>query len=867
VALPPGTRIGPYEILALIGAGGMGEVYRARDTKLNRDVALKVIAPAFALDAERLARFRREAQLLASLNHPHVGAIYGFEDSGETHALVLELVEGETLAARIARGPLPLDEAVALARQIAEALAAAHEQGIIHRDLKPANITITPDGTVKVLDFGLAKLTAPNEPNGPHVATTLSQSPTITSPMMTGIGVVLGTAAYMSPEQAKGREADKRSDIWAFSCVLYEMLTGRRPFDGDDITDVLGAVARLEPDWTALPSDVLPPVRTLLKGCLSKDRRTRVADIAVAVFILDHQAGMAAGTATPPLRRGLLTSLAAWFAATTATGALLAGAAVWGLTRADPRLLVVTTITTSGAEALTMSGADRDLAITPDGSRVVYRGAGQLFVRALNQMQLTTLSGLGEPHGVFISADAQSVGFFDGLSRLARVAITGGSPVQIGRIDGGGPRGATWGPDGTIVFATNLPATGLQRISAAGGEPTVLTTPDREGGERDHLWPEFLPGGKAILFTITYTGGGIENARIAVLDLANGAWKVLLPGGSHAQYVPTGHLVYGAAGTLRAVAFDLERLEVSGAPMPVLEGVATTVQGAADVAIAANGSLVYVPGEAGGGGRHAVVLVDRQGRSSQLPNLPLDSYRDVRVSPNGARLALANENDILTYDITAARVSRVTTDASSRSPLWTRAGSRIIYTSLSAGYPQLFSRPADGSGIAEPLLTRSRNLLSLRATGWSADGTRLLFTEVEADVRSAIGEIAIERPSEVQVLLKNAFFNDSGVVSPNGQWMAYQSTLSGPQSEIYIARYPDLGDRRTISTGGGTRPFWSRNGTELYYGSLDNRQMLAVAIAVSPSLVIGPLASCSTSPYSRFGADRGPTTSCPMDGS
>ena len=368
----------------------------------------------------------------------------------------------------------------------------------------------------------------------------------------------------------------------------------------------------------------------------------------------------------------------------------------------------------------------------------------------------------------------------------------------------------------------------------------VLTTPDRDGGERDHLWPEFLPGGKAILFTITPIGGGNANARIAVLDLVSGAWKVLFPGGSHAHYVPTGHLVYGAAGNLRAVAFDLGRLEVSGPAMPVLEGVATTAQGTADFAMAANGSLVYVPGEAGVGGRQAVVLVDRQGRPSQLPNLPLDSYRDVRVSPNGERLALATADDILTYDFTSARVSRVTTDASGdRSPLWTPDGTRIIYSSLRDGYPQLFSRPADGSGTDEPLLTRSMNLLSLRATGWSADGTRLLFTEVEADARSAIGQIAIARPWEVRVLLENAFYNDSGVVSPNGQWMAYQSTLSGPQSEIYIARYPELGDRRTVSTGGGTRPFWSRDGTELYFGSLDNRQMLAVTITVRPSLVIG----------------------------
>ena len=325
-----------------------------------------------------------------------------------------------------------------------------------------------------------------------------------------------------------------------------------------------------------------------------------------------------------------------------------------------------------------------------------------------------------------------------------------------------------------------------------------------------------------------------------MLDLVNGAWKVLFPGGSHAQYVPTGHLVYGAAGTLRAVAFDLERLEVTGAPMPVLEGVAHHRAGGGGRRAGGERLARLRSREAGVGGRQAAVLVDRQGRPSPLPNLPLDSYRDVRVSPDGLRLALANADDILTYDITSARVSRVTTDASGgRSPLWTPDGTRIIYTSLRAGYPQLFSRPADGSGTDEPILARSRNLLSLRATGWSADGTRLLFTEVEADIRSAIGQIAIDRPSEVQVLLKDAFYNDSGVVSPNGRWMAYQSNVSGPQSEIYIARYPELGDRRTISTGGGTRPFWSRNGTELYFGSLDNEQMLAVAITVSPSLVIG----------------------------
>jgi serine/threonine-protein kinase len=496
-------------------------------------------------------------------------------------------------------------------------------------------------------------------------------------------------------------------------------------------------------------------------------------------------------------------------------------------------------VTTSGSAALSLGADGRDVAITPDGSRVVYRGNSQLLVRALNQLEPTVLSGLGAPRDVFISPDGQWVGFFDGITMMKKVAITGGSPVTVVSATQGVPRGATWSEDGTVIFATNAPATGLHRVSAAGGEPTVITKPDRERGEGDHYWPEFLPGGKAVLFTITLAAGGIENAQIAVLDLRTGMSKVLIRGGSHAHYVPTGHLVYAVAGTLRAVGFDLGRLEVTGTPASVIEGVVTTGAGAVDFAVAANGSLVYVPSGAGGAGRQTVVSVDRQGRASPLPGLPPDTYRNVRVSPDGARLALATQADVWTYDVVRATLSRLTTDpASDRGPLWTPDGQRIIFTSSRAGYPELFWRLADGTGSDTRLFAPAKDLLDLFASSWSADGKQLLFTEVPPSVQCVIGRVAIERPSDANVLVKSAFCNGFAAVSPDGRWMAYRSSMSG-RDEIYVERYPELGNKQQISTGGGTIPLWSHDGRELFFGSPDGRQMLAVTMQSGTTLVAG----------------------------
>jgi serine/threonine-protein kinase len=851
--LEPGTSVGPYRISALLGEGGMGQVYRAHDAKLQRDVALKILPDAFVHDPDRLARFTREAHMLASLNHPNIAGIHGFEDSGQVHALVLELVEGPTLADRIARGPLPVDEALAIARQIADALEAAHEHGIVHRDLKPANIKVREDGTVKVLDFGLAKPAGPphaapnaSDPTGPHglnVPTTVS--PTMVSPAITAIGVILGTAAYLSPEQAKGKPADKRSDIWAFGCVLFEMLAAKRAFDGEDVSDTLAAIIKGEPDWSALPPSTYPPVVTMLRACLIGDRRRRISDIATVMYVLDHYADAAtppgAAAGTPALRRLLRTAAAAGVALVVISAVV--GYAVWTL-KPSPTLHVTRFgIATSAANALTLSGIDRDVAITPDGLRIVYGGNNQLLVRPLEQLEPTVLtsfgspSGVGNPRSIFISPDGQWVGFFTGPA-MQKVPITGGPAVRITATDGQ-PRGATWGPDGTIIFATFEPGTGLQRVSDGGDEPTVLTKPDRERGERDHWWPEFLPGGDAVLFTITSGAGGIENHEIAVLDLRTGKWKVLIRGGSHARYVATGHLIYGVTGTLRAVAFDLKRLKVTSTPVPVLEGVVTTPQGAANAMVAANGSLVYVPSGARGASQRTVVSVDRQGTPSRLPGLPPDSYRDVRVSPDGARLALATSTDVWIYDAARATRNRLTTNpAQNRSPLWTPDGQRIIFTSTRAGHPELFWRPADGTGQDERLFARSREFLDVLASGWSADGKQLLFSEASPKGPHAIAQMAIEQPSEGKVLVKNESSASFPTVSADGRWMAYMSNVSG-QWEIYVERYPQLGSRQPISTDGGQRPLWSRDGRELFFLSLDGRQMLAVPMQSGSTLKAG----------------------------
>jgi serine/threonine-protein kinase len=840
--IAPGTRIGSYEVTALIGAGGMGEVYRAHDTRLNRDVALKVLPEMFARDRQRMARFEREAKLLASLNHPNIAAIYGLEESGEIRALVMELVEGPTLAERIRGGAIPLDEALPIARQVADAVEYAHDKSVIHRDLKPANIKVTADGTVKVLDFGLAKAMSEDPAEGD-----MSNSPTL-SMAATRQGVILGTAAYMSPEQAKGKVVDRRADVWAFGCVLYEMLTGKQVFHGEDVTDVLAAVVKSEPEWNRLPATTPHPISNLMRRCLEKNVKRRLVHIGEARILLEDVLSGAA-PAEPVAAQGFhrLGGRALLFGAgALLAGGLVAGVAMWVLMQPEAPLPVRLTVVHPGAETLYVNDFDPDVALSPDGRRLVYiaGGAGgamgRLYVRALDELRPTLLAD--SARSPFFSPDGQWVGFL-GARGLAKVAVTGGPAVAISAVSG--LRGAAWGPDDTIIFATIETATGLLRIPAAGGEPEVLTKPDPEKGEVDHLFPEFLPGGRAVLFTIT-NNESIENSQIAVLDLETRNYRVLIHGGSHARYSASGHIVYGVAGTLRAVAFDLDSLEARGTPVPVLEGTSTKSTGAASFSLSRDGTLVYLAGQASTGQR-TIVWVDRQGREEAI-KAPPRAYAYLRLSPDGTRIALDirdQENDIWIWDLARETLARLTFDPGlNRGPVWTPDGKRVAFSAQREGSENIYWQAADGSGAPEPLTQMPNTPIFPHA--FSPDGTLLLFTEIPTPRNISL--VKLDGDRKPQPLLQSSFSESSPEISPDGRWLAYDSNESG-RVEVYVRPFPDVNAGRwQISTGGGASPLWNPNGRELfYYGQVGT--VMAVRVEPSTSFQAGAPQLVLQGPY------------------
>ena len=907
MALTAGSRIGAYEIQSTLGAGGMGVVYRARDTRLNRDVALKVLPDVFAQDPDRLERFKREAQFLAALNHPHVGAIHGLEDSGASPALVLELVEGPTLAERIAEHAgddarsaglaapgVPLQEALAIARQIADALAAAHELGIVHRDLKPANIKVRDDGTVKVLDFGLAKAMLAGDGSGGGQAA-LSMSPTMTSPaMVTGAGVILGTAAYMAPEQARGKTVDKRADIWAFGCVLYEMLTGRRAFEGEDVSDTLAAILRGEPDWAALPDGVPAPIRALLVRCLEKDRARRVADISTARFVLDEIPRLTSAAATGPspqevqatvadavgkavaaerldalhTAQGARRTMMRAGAAVAVVAAVVAGAAAWFAARgwtASGTLGTPAAVTRSllavnpfdmrppaapEERRPPLPRPDRTaFALSPDARTLVFRGASgptlaeaRLYRRSLDSLEATPIDGTDGADGVFLSPDAAWIGF-TASGEIRKVPMSGGPASTIARIPGTGQRlfGASWGrgdADGVIVFST---LEGLWRVPASGGAPVVLVKPGPT--EYQYVLPHLLPQGDAVIYTIEKELFQWDTAQVVVRSLATGAQKVLMDDAADARYMASsGHLLFVRRGTLMAAPFDAARLELTGGAVAVLDGMmqavgninTTSDSGAAQYATAPSGTLVYADGGPSPTRLTALASVTRTGLAERL-SIPGAAYLAPRLAPSGDRVAVTEvtpQQRVWLYHVDR-RTRTLLTAGTEQGVLgvWAPDGQTIGMSSPSGGAINLYRKAADGTGAMDRLTT-SPNFQT--PSDWSPDGKAIAFVERDAATGWDIWLLDVDDPKRVaRPWLKTPASEGYPTFSPDGRWLAYASNESG-RAEVYVQPYPGPGPRVLVSTEGGDAPAWRGDGAELFYLTLPTqsspRSMMAVPV-------------------------------------
>ena len=848
-----GSRLGPYELIALIGEGGMGKVWRAHHTGLKRDDALKVLPDAFASDPDRLARFQREAQVLASLNHPNIAHVHGLERTDGVQALVMELVEGPTLADRIAQGPIPVDEALPIAKQIAEALEAAHERGIIHRDLKPANVKVRPDGTVKVLDFGLAKALEPMSAR-PIDATA---SPTITSPaMMTGVGMLLGTAAYMSPEQARGKVVDKRSDVWAFGCVLYEMLTGHRAFPGEDVTDTLAAVVRAEPAWDALPAGLSPSVRLFLRRCLQKNPKQRLHDIADMRLALEGSFETADAAQVVAVAQSVWRRPLALAGATAILAILVVGLAAWSLWPTVEPLSVTRFVYSLQGQQFRNPGRPV-VAVSPDGRHFVYNATGGLYLRSMDALDARRIPGTEAPTtNPFFSPDGESVGYFEN-GQLKRISISGGAAVVI--CPATNPFGVSWETDNTILFGQPQ---GIMRVSANGGMPE-LVIPAKEGEAVDG--PQLLPDGESVLFSVTTSSSGTrwDEAQIVVQSMSTGTRKTLLTGGSNARYVPTGHLVYALGNALFAVVFDVGRLEVIGGPVSVAEGVVragnpTTQTAAANYDISNGGTLVHVASGSGVGFFSAVSVrtlawVDRQGREEKL-TAPPRGYVYPRLSPDGMRVALDIREpgeDVWIWDLRRQTMTRMTFEpALDGLPVWTPDGRRLIWGSQRGGTTiNLYWQAADGTGTVERL-TESPG--SHRPSSVTPDGTRLIFSAIaqqgEVGGRADLAMLSLQDDRSVTQLVQTMFTERNGEISPDGRWLAYESDESG-QFEVYARPFPGVdGGRWQVSTDGGRQPVWTRSGRELVYvapdGSLvgvpvDNRANDSFATGTPARLVEG----------------------------
>jgi Tol biopolymer transport system component len=838
-----GSRIGPYEIEGALGAGGMGEVYRARDTRLGRHVAIKSLPSAFAQDPERVARFKREAQLLAALNHPHIAGIHGLEESNGSQFLVLEFVDGETLADRVAKGPIPLAEALRIAREVVDALEAAHEKGIIHRDLKPANVALTAEGKVKVLDFGLARYEAGEVGSSVDV----TASPTLAY-AGTQAGIILGTAAYMSPEQAKGRPVDKRSDVWAFGCLLFEMLTGKKAFEGEDVSDTLAAILRGEPDWSALPADVPPALRTLIKRCLERDRRARIPDLSVVRFLMADNADSDLLSASglhgkpvvdaPTRQRALVP----WLLAALLAIGLAGVVAAWSPWRRVASATPVRVSMEVGANT-SLLPIFSAVALSSDGTMLAFVGAdgpnpSHLFIRRLDQLQATMLPSTEGASAPFFSPDGQWVAFFGG-GKLKKVAVSGGAAVTL--CDASNGRGGSWADDGSIVFQPeSTPGNSLMRVSAAGGTPAPLL--HLADGEAMQRWPQMLPGSKAVLYTSLGIGGNVfEAGQIVVQKLPDGPRSVLVKSAYFGRYARSGHLLYVQQGTLFAAPFDVDRLELTGAGVPSVEALlSANANGSAQLTISDNGTLVHVSG-ATTSSAAPIDWLEASGKTTRLRTTPAD-WSSPSFSPDGTRLAVdisdGTQTDIWVYEWARDTLSRLTFDkADDVRPSWTPDGRRIVFASKRGEKVEqnLYWQKADGTGEVQKL-TDGPN--PKYGGSFHPGGKYLAYTEQRPGTSSDVMILPIEgdeatgwKPGKATAFLSAPYQEASPEFSPDGRWIAYLSNESG-RNEVYVRPFPGPGGKWQISNGDADDINWSQTKHELLLVSAADLRIMRVPYGV-----------------------------------